>query len=223
MKRPATLTKPLAWCCAVFALVAAGSDPAGAFPVKSWHEERWEGVHRQETDESCGPASVVTLLEAYFDVEASEPEVYALATSHLGDLEREVARALQAGTSLRGLRDALNALGFQSAGLQIAYDDLLRYFDEVGLPVIAHFNLPEKHFVVIAGRLATGSVLVADPSQGWYVLRRSEALLRFSGNVLLYAPPHAVREDVIERQLHEGEQLERFTRRLLGKSRRQDA
>jgi len=214
LKHLAIRAKTVAWCCAITALSAAFSGPAGAFSVQSWYEERWNGVHRQETDESCGPASVVTLLRGYFDIDVSEPEVFALATDYLTDFEKQIARALQGGTSLRGLRDALNALGFRSVGVRITYDDLLRYFADAGLPVIAHFDLPEQHFVVITGKVGTDSILVADPSQGWYVLRRSGASARFSGNVLLYEPTHAVREDVVERQVRKAEQLQRFALRL---------
>lgn len=219
LKVPTGLARLLVWCSALLALAASYSDPAGAFPVKSWYEMRWEGVHRQETDESCGPASVVTLLETYFEVDVDEPEVFTLATAYLDDLEREVARALRAGTSLRGLQDAMNHLGFRSVGVRIAYDDLLRYFDEVGMPMIAHFDLPEKHFVVIAGKLESGSILVADPSRGRYVLSRAEALARFSGHALLYEPPRPVDEGLVERQLQEAERFERFARRLAGASR----
>lgn len=194
-------------------LLAHLVGPACAFPVKSWYERRWEGVHRQETDASCGPASIVTLLQTYFGIAVEEADVFALAIAPLAGENAEPnpgALPIWTGTSLLGLRDALNALGFRSAGVRISFDDLLRYFDHVGLPVIAHMKLPERHFVVVVGKVGSDSLLVADPSSGRYVLHRSEAVQRLSGNILLYDPPSPVREDTIARHLHHATNTEQF-------------
>lgn len=215
MARIARVRWQLLLFCTLVTLVATSGAPAGAFPVKSWYESRWEGVHRQETDASCGPASIVTLLETYFDIRVDEADVFELATRHLTDELGAISLPYWAGTSLRGLRDALNALGFQSVGVRISFDELLRYFDEAGLPVIAHLTLPERHFVVVVGKVGTDSILVADPSHGYYVLPRFEAIRRFSGNILLYEPPRPIREEVVAHQLRSAELLQRFSQHLI--------
>lgn len=206
---------PLVLLCVLVALVGASDNPAGAFPVNSWYESRWEGVHRQETDLSCGPASVVTLLKTYFEVPVEEAEVFALATSYLAGDGAATALLSWSGTTLRGLRDAMEAFGFRSAGVGISVDGLLRYFDEVGLPVIAHMTSPERHFVVVVGKVGAGALLVADPSKGRYLLTPSDAEQRLSGNILLYQPPRRIREGVVVRHLNGAELQLRFLQRLV--------
>ncbi len=57
---------------------------------------------------------------------------------------RELSYTSHEGTSLLGLSNAAEALGFHSAGVKLSWEQLC---DEAPLPCIVHWN--QKHFVVV--------------------------------------------------------------------------
>ena len=191
-------------------LVAAIVSPAHAsgFSVTSWHELRWEDVHRQETDVSCGPATLVTLLKGFYALPVSEYELYALAIDapagdtttyaagdttgatirNAGDLTDDAIGAWRA-TTLAGLARALTAHGFESVGLKMSLEGVKRYFAEVGLPIVAHVHYPKQHFLLVTGVVGDAGLIIDDSSQGTYIQSFADFERRSSGHYLLYVPP----------------------------------
>ena len=83
---------------------------------------------------------------------------------------RELSYTSHEGSSLLGLSDAAEAVGFHSAGVKISWEQLC---DEAPLPCIVHWN--QKHFVVVY-KISTSKgkreVYVSDPASG--LLKYSE-------------------------------------------------
>jgi len=77
---------------------------------------------------------------------------------------RELSYTSHEGTSLLGLSNAAEALGFHSAGVKLSWEQLC---DEAPLPCIVHWN--QKHFVVvykITNHKGKKVVHVSDPASG---------------------------------------------------------
>lgn len=77
---------------------------------------------------------------------------------------RELSYTSHEGTSLLGLSNAAEALGFHSAGVKLSWEQLC---DEAPLPCIVHWN--QKHFVVvykITNHKGKKEVHVSDPASG---------------------------------------------------------
>ena len=75
----------------------------------------------------------------------------------------------ETGLTAFDLRHASAALGLQLQGYRLSEAQLLDYFKQGGLPVIAHVTEPRPHFVVVVGA-AGMHLLLSDPGWGRYVV-----------------------------------------------------
>lgn len=165
---------------------AEGDRPGGgSWRVRDGESLRWEGIHRQETSRSCGPAALVTLLRYYLGIPITEEEAARRALGlGKGDVSPD---ALLAPTTMRGLRDALATWGLAAYGLRASLAQVRAYVDQVGLPLIARIAHPEPHFTLIAG-VARGHVLLADPALGWRAVPEGDFVAMWDGVVLALDP-----------------------------------
>jgi ATP-binding cassette subfamily B protein len=112
------------------------------------------------------------------------------------DVSREFLRTRtnygREGTSLLGLSEAAEVLGFKSIGIKLTFDQLL---NDVPLPAIIHWN--EYHFVVLTPEATSSGLLIADPAKGYTKFNREEFLKQWlpkgdrqvkKGTVLLLEP-----------------------------------
>ena len=82
---------------------------------------------------------------------------------------RNLSETTREGSSLLGLSDAAENLGFRSLGVQV---DFNTFIEEVPLPCIVHWN--KQHFVVVYKIEKTGKVYVSDPSYGLITYEKEE-------------------------------------------------
>jgi ATP-binding cassette subfamily B protein len=73
---------------------------------------------------------------------------------------RELSSTTREGSSLLGLSEAAEKIGFRTMGVKVSYEKLL---EDAPLPCIAHWN--QSHFVVIY-KIKKDSVYIADPAHG---------------------------------------------------------
>src|SRR5690606_3381742 len=157
----------------------------GGWRVRDGESLRWDGIHRQETSRSCGPAALVTLLRYYLGIPVTEEEAARRALGlGEGDLSPD---DLAAPTTMAGLRDALATWGLAAYGLRASVAQVQAYVDEVGLPLIARIAHPEPHFTLITG-VEGGHVLLADPALGWRAVPERDFLAMWDGVVLALDP-----------------------------------
>lgn len=90
---------------------------------------------------------------------------------------RNLSETTREGSSLFGLSDAAENLGFRTLGIKIDFNTLA---DEVPLPCICHWN--KQHFVVIYKIDKTGKVYISDPSYGLITYSKEEFIKFWIGN-----------------------------------------
>ncbi|MDR5885710.1 C39 family peptidase [Vreelandella janggokensis] len=134
--------------------------------VMSMRELKFENLVAQETDFSCGAASLATILKyAYGRSDVTEETV-------LQGLF-EIANADQArrlGFSLLDLNNYVETVGLRGRGYKIDEPSL----DTVSIPVIVLLDLDGyQHFVVLK-KVEGDRVYVGDPALGNKVMNRSE-------------------------------------------------
>lgn len=132
-------------------------NAVSAWDEKSWWEMRTEMVEKQQTDFSCGLASLATILFHFYKLEVTEAEL-------LQRLQKSGA------TSFADLSKLGEIYGFKSKGFTVTYDDMLN----LKVPVIIHLSMGQwNHFVVLRGISAQG-VWISDPIRRNYYLTRSQ-------------------------------------------------
>lgn len=147
-----------------------------------------DGLIRQTTDVTCGPAAVASLLRFYFGVDTSEEEMARLS----GTYENKTS-------SLLGLRNACRAKGFEAHGYRMSLPQMLDEVDSRGVPVVVHFNEPSLHFALVIGRVGD-FVIVSDPSQGNISMDISDFKRRWSGAVLVVRSSRPANRALVERR-----------------------
>lgn len=97
-----------------------------------------------------------------------------IAKYHGHPIRRETLRSLAetttAGSSLMGIADAAERIGFKSLGVKITFQQLQ---EDVELPCILHWN--QDHFVVVT-RIKGNRVWIADPAKGMVKMDKEEFL-----------------------------------------------
>lgn len=82
---------------------------------------------------------------------------------------RDLSETTREGSSLLGLSDAAESLGYKTLGVQIDFKTLQ---EEVPLPCIIHWN--KYHFVVVYKIDKSGKVYISDPSYGLITYTKEE-------------------------------------------------
>jgi predicted double-glycine peptidase len=121
---------------------------------------RDRNVVKQETDFSCGAATLATLLTYYYGDKTSEYEILKLLESKLTPEEK--ASKLGRALSLADLKQAAEMKGYRAAGFRISVDQL----SKLAAPVIVFIQpMGYNHFAVFRG-ISQGRVFLADPARG---------------------------------------------------------
>ncbi|WHF51912.1 peptidase domain-containing ABC transporter [Chryseobacterium gotjawalense] len=89
---------------------------------------------------------------------------------------RNLSETTREGSSLLGLSDAAENLGFRSLGVQVDFNTLV---EEVPLPCIVHWN--KQHFVVVYKIDKTEKVYISDPSYGLITYEKEEFIKSWIG------------------------------------------
>jgi len=130
-------------------------------------------VVRQYEQTDCGPAALLTVLR-FWGGRAS-----------LGYV-RNAAGTNQMGSTLLGLKEAAEALGFEAVGVKGTLEEL----KEQSLPCIAHFFTKGEppHFVVVYA-IKKRHVVVGDPAVGIVKMKFEQFVSRWSTGVALLLVP----------------------------------
>lgn len=89
---------------------------------------------------------------------------------------RNLSETTREGSSLLGLSDAAEKLGFRSLGVQIDFKTLCK---EVPFPCIVHWN--KQHFVVVYKTDKSDRVYISDPSYGLITYSKQEFIKQWIG------------------------------------------
>ncbi|REC59341.1 peptidase domain-containing ABC transporter [Chryseobacterium pennae] len=112
--------------------------------------------YKQPDTKDCGP-TCLRIVSKYYGKSISLQQIRALS-----ETTRE-------GSSLLGLSDAAENLGFRSLGVQV---DFKTFVEEVPFPCIVHWN--KNHFVVVYKVDKNNKIYISDPSYGLITYTQDE-------------------------------------------------
>lgn len=150
---------------------------------------------RQQDQSDCGVACLASLLRYY----GSEARLERL---------RELSGTDRQGTSMLGLYQTANKLGFKAEGMEA--DGIDNLITDVSAPVVLHLTIVDEaiqqrleHYVICYGWDASQQhFVIGDPARGIVAYTRAELATLWQSRVLLVVEPteHLVRQDDQQRQ-----------------------
>ncbi|TYQ00337.1 ATP-binding cassette subfamily B protein [Tenacibaculum adriaticum] len=118
--------------------------------------------YKQTEAKDCGPTCIKIIAKYYGKL---------INTQQL----RSLSETTREGSSLLGLSDAVESVGFKSLGIKLAYNKLL----EAPLPCIVHWN--KNHYVVVY-KIRKNIIYISDPAHGLITYTKEEFIKHWIGN-----------------------------------------
>lgn len=144
--------------------------------MKSYQEQLFGDVFRQQYDFSCGSAAVASLLTYHYDIESQENTIFEFMFEH-GNKEQIEKQ----GFSMLDMKNYMNSVGLDANGYNIP----LEKFHDLRIPAITIVNFDGyMHFVVIKG-MNQENVILGDPSRGTLLIPIKDFKQVYKGTVLL--------------------------------------
>ncbi|MGR5145415.1 C39 family peptidase [Photobacterium alginatilyticum] len=176
MIRSILFTTGLLASSSIYALDYFPNRGAYNVDVKSYQEQLFGDVFRQQYDFSCGSAAVASLVTYHYDLETSENDVFKYMFKH-GNKEKIEKQ----GFSMLDMKNYLVSIGLDANGYNIPLDK----FSKIRIPAITIVNFDGyMHFVVIKG-MNSNQVILGDPSRGTVVMPIDDFKTYYKGSVLL--------------------------------------
>ena len=119
-------------------------------------------VFRQTESKDCGPTCIKIIAKHYGKL---------INTQQL----RSLSETTREGSSLMGLSDAVESVGFKSLGVKLSFKKLL----QAPLPCIVHWN--KNHYVVLY-KIKRNTIYLSDPAHGLITFTRKEFIKHWIGN-----------------------------------------
>lgn len=119
-------------------------------------------TYKQADAKDCGPTCLKIVAKHYKRVVPIQ-------------ILRSLSETTRVGSSLLGLSNAAEKIGFRTLGVKITWEQL----EEVPLPCILHWN--KNHYVVLY-KVAKGICHISDPAHGLLTYTKEEVLKNWIGN-----------------------------------------
>lgn len=118
--------------------------------------------YKQTEAKDCGPTCIKIIAKHYGKI---------INTQQL----RTLSETTREGSSMLGLSEAIEKMGFRSLGVKLTFIKLL----EASLPCIVHWN--KNHYVVVY-KIKKGVVYISDPAHGLISYTKDEFINHWIGN-----------------------------------------
>ncbi|MDO6743526.1 peptidase domain-containing ABC transporter [Tenacibaculum soleae] len=118
--------------------------------------------YQQTEAKDCGPTCIKIIAKHYGKT---------INTQQL----RSLSETTREGSSLLGLSDAVESMGFKSLGIKLAFNKL----KEAPLPCILHWN--KNHYVVLY-KIKKDTIYISDPAHGLISFTKKEFIQSWIGN-----------------------------------------
>lgn len=118
--------------------------------------------YKQTEAKDCGPTCIKIIAKHYGKI---------INTQQL----RTLSETTREGSSLLGLSEAAENIGFRSLGVKLKFTKLL----EASFPCIVHWN--KNHYVVVY-KIKKGKIYVSDPAHGLITYTKDEFIQHWIGN-----------------------------------------
>lgn len=176
MKQRYSIWAVMLLCTSAHALDLLPSRGLYRVEVKSYKEQRFGDVFRQQYDYSCGSAALATLLSYHYQTPSDEESIFTVMYEN-GNKER----IKKDGFSLRDMKSYLERNGFQADGYRLDVEKI----KQIGVPGISLVNFDGyMHFVTIKG-VSDSYVILGDPSRGTIKMSTEQFNKHYQGIVLL--------------------------------------
>ena len=119
-------------------------------------------TYQQTEAKDCGPTCIKIIAKHYGKT---------INTQQL----RTLSETTRSGSSLLGLSEAVENMGFRSLGVKLTYTKLL----EAPLPCIVHWN--KNHYVVLY-KIRKNTIYISDPAHGLITYTKQEFIKHWIGN-----------------------------------------
>ncbi|WP_312195169.1 peptidase domain-containing ABC transporter [Epilithonimonas vandammei] len=120
--------------------------------------------YKQPDAKDCGP-TCLRIISKYYGKTITLQQI------------RNLSETTREGSSLLGLSNAAEKIGFKSLGVQIDFKTLE---EEVPLPCVVHWN--KTHFVVVFKIDKSKKIYISDPSYGLITYSKEEFIKQWIGN-----------------------------------------
>ena len=118
--------------------------------------------YKQIESKDCGPTCIKIIAKHYGKIINAEQL-------------RKLSETTREGSSLLGLSDAVEKIGFHSIGVKVSYNKI----KEVPLPCIVHWN--KNHYVVLY-KIKKDVIYISDPAHGLITYTKKEFIKHWIGN-----------------------------------------
>lgn len=119
--------------------------------------------HYTQTEaKDCGP-TCIKIISKYYGKAINTQQV------------RNLSETTREGSSLMGLSEALESMGFRSLGVKLSYEQLT----EATLPCIIHWN--KNHYVILY-KIKNDIIYISDPAHGLISFSKHEFISNWIGN-----------------------------------------
>ena len=119
-------------------------------------------IYKQTEAKDCGPTCIKIIAKHYGKT---------INTQQL----RQLSETTREGSSLLGLSEAAESIGFHSLGVKLSFSKL----KDAPLPCIVHWN--KNHYVVVY-RIKKDKIYISDPAQGLLTYTKEEFIKFWIGN-----------------------------------------
>ncbi len=136
---------------------------------------RFEAVHEQEGDLSCGLAAAASLSDLYWGLPCREADLRAALAPDLGREER--------ATDLAELAALMEGLGFSVRAVRLDADSAAEALRRGYAPLLLHLREDGGHFALLLA-MDGGTAALADPARGLFTMGAEEFGEAFTGGAL---------------------------------------
>ncbi len=185
-----------------------GFEPRDLESLSSFEAMKFQHVHEQGADLSCGLSVASSILNLYFNYEVDEDVLVDEFRDIINDDQR---------VSLADLQHVMTSYGYDSRVFKLNFENLLKAVN-IYTPVVVHYDRPQPHFVIVFGSYEN-NLIIGDPAQGVYVLSSKGFLAQWSGVALVINTQNTALdlqriENLVSEQIKRYKTLERRTRAI---------
>jgi len=154
--------------------------------ISSYRSLRYQQTIGQTDIYTCGAAAVATLFTHFYKQPVGEIEVLEIAEKIM---EATGKKPQESGLNALSLKQALITKGIDADVKEVTLEQLKRYFERGGLPIVIHVTIPQPHYILAVGMIEDW-LIVSDPTlgRGMFPLENLNTQKGFSGIVIMARP-----------------------------------
>lgn len=176
--------------CSFILFIFQGLQPLEAQNITPYRSLRYQQTIGQTDIYTCGAAAVATLFTHFYKQPVSELEIVEIAEKVM---ESSGKKPQESGLNALSLKQALINKSIDADVKEVTLEQLKRYFERGGLPIVIHVTIPQPHYILAIGILEDW-LIVSDPTlgRGMFPLENLNTQKGFSGFVIMARPSEEV-------------------------------